>query len=381
MNARNGVEQPDSPFATFACEQLRVVDQLLAASGVPLVWLRRGARKKRFADVRRGISRDITDPEFKKNLQILRQLILGAIGVWQRAEARETGGSRTDPTQGSVNVAADTGVGAEPHPTPSELAQLRERIAIPLKDPITLETLLGHRFQLDRFLIRIGDSPYLSGRAAELYKEEKGTSPTWRDLYRTCPPIIDDVDDVTDQQRNADIERHGDQRPDSVSQAGGRGEGERLEITRRMLGRLLAEKEALGLPTRARRELKRRALFVVLPILVIATASFAVALGAAGSDWWGLLLAAAAGATGASIGGLLRLRNELRLGAQIREFSPFFVGQAIVGAAAGLFVFAINDAGLVQVNGGLTGTAAFAFVIGFSEAAFLGLITRIGGST
>ena len=44
-------------------------------------------------------------------------------------------------------------------------------------------------------------------------------------------------------------------------------------------------------------------------------------------------------------------------------------------------MFTVNDAGIVKVAGGPTGAAAFAFVVGFSEAAFLSLITKIGGST
>jgi hypothetical protein len=56
---------------------------------------------------------------------------------------------------------------------------------------------------------------------------------------------------------------------------------------------------------------------------------------------------------------------------------PFFAGQLVVGAAAGLLVSVVVQAEIIQLGGG-GGLAALGFVVGFSEAAFLGLITRIG---
>ena len=331
MNAPGGIEQQD--FPTVARGQVNLVDKFLAASDIVALRWRRRAQRKFPQVVQKGFSRDITDPEFKKNLQMLRQLTLGAIGVWQRAQA-QAWGSTSDLPHHPAKAGTDTREYRDPHPRSFELTELAERIPIPLGSPITLRTLLGHRFQLDRFLIGIGDLPYVSGRAPELYNEEKGTSPTWSDLYWNCPPpLLDEVVATADQGWTADAQVDaGSEASKFASRSSSKAEGERLEITRRMLGRLLAEKEALDLPTRARREMKGSALLLVLPVLVISTAFFAIALGAAGSVWWNLLLAAAAGATGASLGGLLRLRNELRLGAQIREFKPFFFGQPFVGA-------------------------------------------------
>ena len=39
-----------------------------------------------------------------------------------------------------------------------------------------------------------------------------------------------------------------------------------------------------------------------------------------------------------------------------------------------------DDGGLIAVAGGAGGVAAVAFAVGFSEAAFVGLLTRLGGS-
>ena len=110
------------------------------------------------------------------------------------------GGSTSDLPHHPAKAGTDTREYRDPHPRSFELTELAERIPIPLGSPITLRTLLGHRFQLDRFLIGIGDLPYVSGRAAELYNEEKGTSPTWSDLYWNCPPpLLDEVVATADQ--------------------------------------------------------------------------------------------------------------------------------------------------------------------------------------
>jgi len=283
VNAPGGIEQQD--FPTVARGQVNLVDKFLAASDIVALRWRRRAQRKFPQVVQKGFSRDITDPEFKKNLQMLRQLTLGAIGVWQRAQA-QAWGSTSDLPHHPAKAGTDTREYRDPHPRSFELTELAERIPIPLGSPITLRTLLGHRFQLDRFLIGIGDLPYVSGRAPELYNEEKGTSPTWSDLYWNCPPpLLDEVVATADQGWTADAQVDaGSEASKFASRSSSKAEGERLEITRRMLGRLLAEKEALDLPTRARREMKGSALLLVLPVLVISTAFFAIALGAAGSD-------------------------------------------------------------------------------------------------
>jgi hypothetical protein len=65
-------------------------------------------------------------------------------------------------------------------------------------------------------------------------------------------------------------------------------------------------------------------------------------------------------------------------GSQIREFIAFFIGQVMVGAAAGLLVFLVVRGEILRPTGGASGLAALAFSAGFSEAAFLGLIRRLG---
>ena len=119
-------------------------------------------------------SPDAGDAEFVKNLQIFLRLVVDADALYLRAAHNLTG----DPAQ----AAAVTG----------RVEELRARITLPTEVPLTLELLLGRRFELERLLIELGDRTYLAGRLADLYDEQPGTFSTWRSLYgdelrRCCP--------------------------------------------------------------------------------------------------------------------------------------------------------------------------------------------------
>jgi hypothetical protein len=271
---------------------------------------------------------DIADPEFKKNLKIFHRLVAEAVRI----------------CSGDDHKALE-----------ARLDELTSLIDLPTDVPVTLDLLLVRRFELERLLVEVGDEKYLRGRAADFYSEGEGTVVTWERLV---------------QQGRFPVGP-----PPLLAEDGGR---HAADQTRWMLAWLLAAKETQDLPLRARRELKLRALLVVLPLIVVTTALFGLAIGTVDEAENGYLLAAAAGAAGAGLGGLLRLRDEVNLGAQIREFVPFFAGQLVVGAAAGLLVSVVVQAGIIRVGGGAGGLAALGFVVGFSEAAFLGLISRVG---
>lgn len=276
-------------------------------------------------------SGDVVDPEFKKNLRIFHRLVAGAIGIAERE-----------------------GLDATLGPLEERVGELAELVALPADVPLTLKVLLARRFDLERLLVEVGDEEYLRGRAAELHSEGAGTAVTWARLAEAghlpaVPPLLDDG-----------------------------GGADALAHTRRQVGWVLAAKETEDLPLRARRELKLQALHVVLPVIVVATVLFALAIALVDEGGEEYLLAAAAAAAGAALGGLFRLRDEVNFGAQIREFVPFYVGEVVVGAAAGLLAYVVVRAGILQVGGGANGLAALAFVLGFSEAAFLGLVGRVG---
>lgn len=298
--------------SAFRAEQGRL-EVLMSCRGPRLLWFSRSADRERAERAGVEWTEDLGDPEFTKNLRTLHQLV----GAAQRLRAKA----------------------------------LAARVALPGDRPLTLESLLAHRFEVERLLLQIGDEPYLRWRAAALYDEGEGTYVRWRDVFGEPPPLL--VED---------------------------GEGDRVEATRRMLARLLAAKEAQDLPLRARRELRARVVWQILPLILVATCLFAAALAIVEDDVDAVLLAAAAGLVGATLGGLFQLRDEVTRGAQVREFTPFYAGQLLVGATAGLLVYAADSSGVFEIVGGASGVATLAFAVGFSEAAFLRLLARVGGA-
>jgi hypothetical protein len=289
-------------------------------------------------------SPDARDAEFVKNLQIFLRLVVDADALHLRAAHNLTG----DPAQ----AAAVNG----------RLEELRERITLPTDVPLTLELLLGRRFELERLLIELGDRTYLAGRLADVYDEQPGTVATWRSLYGDeLPPLLP-----------GGVTRH----PEAAQPAG----AEEVEATRQRLARLMHVKESQAHLVKARWTLKQRVATPTILVLLLAVAAFTAAVARMAADDQALWSAAAAGAAGAALGGLIRLRDEVTLGTQARQFWLFFVGQVLVGVAAGVLTFLVDDGGLVAVAGGSAGVAAVAFAVGFSEAAFVGLLARLGGS-
>jgi hypothetical protein len=289
-------------------------------------------------------SPDAGDAEFVKNLQVFLRLVVDADALYLRAAHGLSG----NPAQ----AAAVTG----------RLDELRERITLPTEVPLTLELLLGRRFELERLLIELGDRTYLAGRLADLYDEQPGTVATWRSLYGDELPAL----------LPGGVTRH----PETVPPPG----PEEVEATRERLARLMHVKESQAHTVKARWTLKQRVTAPTILVLLLAVAAFAAAVARMAGDDQALWTAAAAGAAGAALGGLIRLRDEVTLGTQVRQFWLFFVGQVLVGVAAGVLTFLVDDGGLVEVAGGGAGVAAVAFAVGFSEAAFVGLLTRLGGS-
>lgn len=163
---------------------------------------------------------------------------------------------------------------------------------------LSLETLLDARGSLEELLLQCADLTPLQQWTAAEYAEEEATLTTWQRLYGTeLPQLLND-------------------RPDPSSQA----VKDLTDSTRVRLQRLVASRFWLYRPLRARRELwtiylRRFAVWVLL---------FGVVLGAA-IAWQvtagtrAVLLAASAVASGASLSGLLKFRDEVRLGARSRS--------------------------------------------------------------
>jgi hypothetical protein len=289
-------------------------------------------------------SDDIEDPEFKKNLRIFARLIAEALALCARLGLR----------------GADSGQQEE---LVSRIAELRRRLVLPDDVPLTLPTLLGHRFALELLLVEVGDETYIRTRAAELYAEPEGTIISWKQMYeKQKPPLL-----VDGTKASETAEARAD----------------RLSSTRMMVKQLLAAKEGQDFLARARRELKTRILVqTVLPgILVAAIVLAAVLVQDRVILWETLAPVLAASVAGAALGQFMKLRDEVSRGAQVREFVPLFFGQAMVGFLTGLFVaMAAAQLSILKLDDPKA-MPALAFAAGFSEAAFVGLISKISGDS
>lgn len=137
-----------------------------------------------------------------------------------------------------------------------------------------------------------------------------------------------------------------------------------------------------GRDRRAKSAAKCRSVTVLVPFLFALLAVFAIAIVVNDrSSWRMVLLAASAGALGSMLAGILKLRDELAELEDLRTFGATIRLQPLIGGTAGLIVLLVLDSGVIQTGGsdgeGLPLRGLVAFVAGFSEPFFLGLVQRI----
>lgn len=328
--------------------QARLIDELLTRPKPPWWRLERWWWRPQACTSSELCSPDAYDAEFGKNLQIFRQLV----GAAERLHRRAYG-----------TAAPTTDDGQPIQAFKERVAEVSQQITLPTDLPLTLELLLARRFELEQLLIELGDRDYLSWRLAEVYDERPGTISTWRSLYGDeLPALLPGAVTRNPEAANSVDEKH------------------EVEATRARLARLMGVKAAEDHVVKARWKLKHRAAMPTILVLFLVLVAFAVASARMVAGDRALWAAVAAGGTGAALGGLIRLRDEITLGTQARQFWSFFLGQVLVGVAAGLITFLVDDGGLIVISGGSSGVAAVAAAVGFSEAAFVGLLGRLGGS-
>lgn len=300
---------------------------------------------------RRGLAkRKTADPEYEKNLLIFRRLLGEAAGLHQRRHL-------------------------------SEAEQVRLESAMELPEPAAraLKVLLARRFQLEQVLLDLADRTYLTGRLADLYGEGPGTYITWKGMYGDALPTLLDSDKAAT--------RHQEVRPNAAAASEPAGQAEHnfadeavvdheVERTRLQLKRLLREKEAQDQVMRARQELINRAIPKTICVVGLMSAALAATSFWVLDDGELIVLALVAGGTGAALGGLIKLRDEVQWGTQARRFWPAFVAQILIGSIAGMLAFLVYRTGTVVVAGKEAGVAVLALALGFSEAAFISLLTR-----
>lgn len=250
----------------------------------------------------RGLSRlglgSHADPEMAKNLLIFRRLV-GAAGELCHRRALP------DAEQGRLCAVMP-------------LDELTSWMSLDKPAPWQVRVLLARRFELEHVLVELGDRAYLVGRLADLYSEGPGSHVTWKDLFGDQLPALLDAPGRAVPYLAA---ASGDS-PRSESSARAAAESacaaamnHEVKRARLQLTRLLRAKETQDQVMRARQELIDQAVPRTTLAAALLTAALVVMSAVVFEPDQRLLLALAAGGTGAALGGLVKLRDQVRLGA------------------------------------------------------------------
>jgi hypothetical protein len=276
--------------------------------------------------------RQATDPELRKILGRIHVAIVTA----QRLDA----------------VSAD-GIGDEGRERASHLLA---------GDPqnLSLDSALEVVDGLDQLLIEHGDERYLRDLlAVEIARDRiDTTATTWTHVFGEPPPESEVALIDSGQQ---------------LDQPG-------LVTIKNQLAALYRTRSVLYDLHRARRSMKVHHLMLLTPVLAALLVAFGAATYAAGGTASSIALAAVAGGLGAALSGTMKLRDQVNNINDLRAFAPSVVVQPLIGATAGLFVLLVLESGLIVVGGGSSAWATrgvIAFVAGFSEPFFLGIVGRV----
>jgi hypothetical protein len=145
---------------------------------------------------------------------------------------------------------------------------------------------------------------------------------------------------------------------------------------------LYLKREEAGRDRRARAALKKRYLTLLAPLLLLLLVGFGVAVEFTTRDkiWETLLLAACAGGLGSTLSGIIKVRDQLEKLDELRSFGPAMRVQPMIGACAGailLLALRSNAVSFGDTSDGWEGLGLLAFVAGFSEPFFLGIVQRV----
>ena len=146
---------------------------------------------------------------------------------------------------------------------------------------------------------------------------------------------------------------------------------------------LYLERAQEGLERRVRAAQKCRYLAILawaLVALFLGLAGIVQRIGGGGM-WESIALVGLAGALGATLAGTFRVRDKLVELDDLRSFWPAMRVQPLVGAVAGLVILLVLESGAVALGNGTSSSwaaqALFAFVAGFSEPFFLGVVEKV----
>jgi hypothetical protein len=215
---------------------------------------------------------------------------------------------------------------------------------------------------LKRALLRLGDANYL---AALLDREagrdrSPGARHGWHELFPE-----DELTELRGRFRRGSV--------DTPTHA---------RAVERLTALYLARADR-GRSLRAKAAQKRRYLVMLAPVLSLCLAGLGVVVAIRASGIWpSVLLAASAGALGATLSGVRTVRDQLVELRDLRAFAPSMGIQPLVGATAGLLLLLVLESKAIAIQGFDSGSWAalglLAFAAGFSEPFLLGVVRRIG---
>lgn len=251
---------------------------------------------------------------------------------------------------------------AQARSTPRNAAAERELTAIVQHDPtaLAIDSAWELAGALKRLNVQLGDEVFLASR---LEFEQGRADAQWHGWNAHFD--ADELRELVDAFRSG--------RPT---------QSERAQAVDRLTFLYLMREEA-GRDRRARADLKRQYLTRLAPLLLLLFVGLGVAVNYAtkGTFLETILLTACAGALGSTLSGVFKVRDHLVGLDELRGFWPAMRVQPIVGACAGLFVFLILDSHAIQLSAGSSetwsGRGVLAFVAGFSEPFFLGIVQKV----
>jgi hypothetical protein len=276
---------------------------------------------------------------------------------------------------------------------------------------LDLHTAIEILDSLDQELLLNGDEEFIAKAfLLERYRDAKNVAQnvrpfggpfiTWHTFIAgrngaVEPGILDVVDlsgELKDLLRLRTVEQTDDLRAASVVQDSRSGATataalrlESIQDLRRWLSALRWARSSEFRLDRARQRMRERALSRLAVLLAVLTGglSFAISRVTDELSWNIVLLVALSGALGGVLAGVLKLRDDVARIGNLRILRPAVYVQPLLGAASGLLMLLILVSGFLTQDSSeqWAKDALLAFIAGFSEPYFLGIVNRVVSAT
>lgn len=145
---------------------------------------------------------------------------------------------------------------------------------------------------------------------------------------------------------------------------------------------LYLQREEAGRDRRARAALKRHYLSRLWIVLLLLLVGFGLSFNVATnwSIWEAVVLTLCAGALGSAVSGIFKVRDQLVQLDELRSFWPAMRVQPLIGACGGVILLLALQSHAISigtVSDGQSGWGLLAFIAGFSEPFFLGIVQHV----